>query len=79
MESDFARPTARQALREFTTNVVRPDGHLVDSRAVAGRQPLTSHFSHARSPGFEYEIEVGETALVGVANVEQQVAAKEEI
>ena len=78
-ESDFTRPTAQQALEEFTTYVVRPESHLVDSRAVAGRQPLTSHFSHARSPGLEHEIEVGETALVGVVNIEQQVAAEEEI
>jgi len=37
---------------------------------------LTNHFSHARSRCLEYEIEVGQTALVGVANVEQQVAAE---
>jgi hypothetical protein len=37
---------------------------------------LTNHFSHGRSPSLEYEIEVGETGLVGVANIEQQVTAE---
>ena len=34
---------------------------------------------YPRSGGCEYEIKVGETALVGVANIEQQIAAEEEI
>ena len=39
---------------------------------------ITSHLSPLtlESHGFEHEIEVGEAARVGVANVQQQVAAK---